>query len=86
MVSWETTDSANKKVIVKGFIDYGISYAQKTPESLESFFIVEINGADEMNDKSRAQLLAHMGMYKYIHTLHVQSCIIDYWKRHYNRS
>ena len=67
MVSWETTDSANKKVTVKGFIDYGISYAQKTPESLESFFtIVEINGADEMSDKSWAQLLAHMGMYKYI--------------------
>ena len=54
MVSWETTDSANKKVIIKGFIDYGVSYAQKTPESLESFFtIVETKGADEMNDKSR---------------------------------
>lgn len=64
MVSWETTDSANKKVIVKGFIDYGVSYAQKTPESLESFFtIVETKGADEMNDKSWAQLLAYMGMY-----------------------
>lgn len=64
MVSWETTDSANKKVIVKGFTDYGISYAQKTPESLESFFtIVETKGADERNNKSWAQLLAYMGMY-----------------------
>ena len=64
MVSWETTDSANKKVIVKGFIDYGISYAQKTPESLESFFtIVETKGTDGVNDKSWAQLLAYMGMY-----------------------
>lgn len=64
MVSWETTDSAKKKIIVKRFIDYGISYAQKTPESLESFFtIVETKGADEMNDKSWAQLLAYIGMY-----------------------
>lgn len=64
LVSWETTDSANRKLIVKGFIDYGISYAQKTPESLESFFtIVETKGVDEMNDRSWAQLLAYMGLY-----------------------
>lgn len=64
LVSLETTDSANKKVIVNCFIDYSVSYAQKTPESLESFFtIVETKGADKMNDKSWAQLLAFMGLY-----------------------
>lgn len=64
LVSWETTDSANRKVVVKGFIDYGISHAQKRPESLETFFtIVETKATDEMNDRSWAQLLAYMGLY-----------------------
>ena len=71
LVSWETTDSANRKVTVKGFIDYGVSHAQKTPESLESFLtIVETKGADEMNDRSWAQLLAYMGLYSSCAVVH----------------
>lgn len=70
-VTWETTDEANKKVIVKGFIDYGVSHAQKTPESLETFLtIVETKGKGEINDKAWAQLLAYMGLYLSCATVH----------------
>lgn len=31
LVSWETKDELDRKIFVRGFIDYGISYAQKTP-------------------------------------------------------
>lgn len=64
MVSWETTESVNENVTVKGFTDYGLSWAQNTPESLESFFTTVETKGDEMNDdKTWTQLLAYMGMY-----------------------
>lgn len=40
VVSWDTTDQEGGNVTIKGFIDYGVSYAQKTPEALEAFFVV----------------------------------------------
>ena len=70
-VTWETTDEANKKVIVKGSIDYGVSHAQKTPESLENFLtIVETKGKGKIKDKAWAQLIAYMGLYLSCATVH----------------
>lgn len=64
LVSWETKDELDRKILVRGFIDYGISYAQKTPESLETFFaIAETKAAGTLSENSWAQLLCYMGWY-----------------------
>lgn len=64
LVSWETKDELGRKLIIRGFIDYGISYAQKPPDSLETFFaIAETKRAGAWDEQSWAQLLCYMGTY-----------------------
>lgn len=64
LVSWQTKDELDRKLIVRGYIDYGISYAQKTPKSLETFFaIAETKAVEEISERSWAQLLCYMGWY-----------------------
>lgn len=64
LVSWKTKDEFDRKILVRGFIDYGISYAQKTPESLETFFaIAETKAMGALSENSWAQLLSYMGWY-----------------------
>lgn len=71
LVSWETKDEFDRKFIIRGFIDYGISYAQKSPESLETFFAVaETNRAGAMDEQSWAQLLCYMGTHLSCITVH----------------
>jgi hypothetical protein len=62
LVSFETVDSNNEKVTIRGFIDYGVSYAQKSPEALDTFFaIVEAKAIGKLNDQAWTQLLCYMG-------------------------
>jgi hypothetical protein len=64
MVSFETVDSNNEKVTIRGFIDYGVSYAQRIPEALDTFFaIVEAKPIGKLNEKAWTQLLCYMGMF-----------------------
>ncbi|KAI9782076.1 MAG: hypothetical protein M1839_005422 [Geoglossum umbratile] len=63
MVSFETVDSNNERVTIRGFIDYGVSYAQKIPEALDTFFaIVEAKPIGRLNDKAWTQLLCYMAI------------------------
>ncbi|KAH0565847.1 hypothetical protein GP486_000770 [Trichoglossum hirsutum] len=63
MVSFETVDSNNENVTIRGFIDYGVSYARKSPEALDTFFaIVEANAIGKLNDKAWTQLLCYMAI------------------------
>jgi hypothetical protein len=55
-------DSNNEKVVVRGYIDYGISYAQKSPEALHTFFaVVEAKAVGKLDNHTWAQLLCYMG-------------------------
>lgn len=64
LVSWDTKDKSGREITIRGFIDYGISYAQSTPESLETFFaIAETKASGLLNDDSWAQLWSYMGWY-----------------------
>lgn len=61
LVCWETKDEVDRKFLFRGFIFYGISYAQKTPESLETFFdIAETKAAGALSENSWAQLLCYL--------------------------
>lgn len=63
-VCWKTKDELDRKLLIRRFIDYGISYAQKTPDSLETFFaIAETKAAGALSENSWAQLLCYMGWY-----------------------
>lgn len=75
LVSWETKDELGRKLIIRGFIDYGVSYAPKNPESLETFFaIAQTKSAGAWDEQSWAQLLCYMGKYPvmYCTMLHYQ--------------
>lgn len=64
LVSWKTKDELDRKILIRGFIDYGISYSQKKPESLETFFaIAETKAVGSLSENSWAQLLCYMGWY-----------------------
>jgi hypothetical protein len=64
MVSFETVYSNNEKVTIRGFIDYGVSYAQRIPEALDTFFaIVEAKPIRKLNEKVWTQLLCYMSMF-----------------------
>ena len=63
LVSFETTTSTNDKLTIRGFIDYGVSYAKRTPEALDTFFaVVEAKAVGKLDEQAWAQLLCYMGM------------------------
>lgn len=62
-VSWDTITKKGERVTVNGFIDYGISYVAKTPEALETFFVIaETKSVGNMGSQASAQLLSYMGL------------------------
>lgn len=62
-VSWDTITKGGERVTVKGFIDYGISYAAKTPEALETFFVIaKTKSVGNIGSQASAQLLSYMGL------------------------
>ena len=64
LVSLQTTNTKKEKVTIRGFIDYGISYAQSSPEALDTFFaVVEAKAMGKLTGPAWAQLLCYMGMY-----------------------
>lgn len=62
-VSWDTATKEGEIVTMEKFINYGISYAAKTPEALETFFVIaETKMVGNMGKREWAQLLSYMGL------------------------
>jgi hypothetical protein len=62
LVSSETTNSNGQRVVVHGFIDYGVSYAESAPDSLGTFLAVMAKAIGKLDDQAWAQLLCYMGI------------------------
>ncbi|MCJ1342140.1 hypothetical protein MMC31_000320 [Peltigera leucophlebia] len=62
-VSWDRATKEGEMVTIKRFINYGISYAAKTPEALETFFVIaETKMVGNMGKREWAQLLSYIGV------------------------
>ena len=62
LVSCKTKDELNRKIFVCRFLDYGISHALKTPEFLETFFVIaETKAIGILSENLWVQLLCYMG-------------------------
>lgn len=64
LVTSRQKDGNDQEVLVQGVIDYGVSYAQRTPEALETFFaVVEAKAQGELSGQAWPQLLCYMGTF-----------------------
>lgn len=71
--SWKTKDELDRKLNVRGFTNYRISYAQKTPESLEKLFAVAETMMEGAMGEDNCCIIR-------VRACHMQSCINNYQK------
>jgi hypothetical protein len=61
-VSFDTLVNNHEKILVRGVIDYGVSYAEKSPEALDTFFaVVKAKAIGKLDGQAWSRLICYMG-------------------------